>query len=74
MFGILKRIQSFVNRGLQTAGTAISRLTRPIAHSAVHGAVADLARSKPQLLAENLLLRQQLVFPLNMVDNSLNSQ
>ena len=61
MFGILKRIQSFVTRGLQAAGTTISRFTRPITHSPVRGAFADLVRSKPQLLAENLLLRQQLI-------------
>jgi transposase InsO family protein len=61
VFGIVKRIQAFVTRGLQAAGTAISGFTRPIAHNPVRGTIADLARSKPQLVAENLLLRQQLV-------------
>lgn len=61
MVGILKRVQSIVKRGLQAVGTAISRLTKPIGHGPVLGTVADLARSKPQLVAENLLLRQQLI-------------
>ncbi len=61
MFGILQRIQSIVKRGLQAASTAIARVTRPIAHGPVLGTITDLARSKPQLVAENLLLRQQLV-------------
>ncbi len=33
-------------------------MTKPIAHGPVLGTIADLARSKPQLVAENLLLRQ----------------
>ena len=35
--------------------------TRPAALRLVTGALADLARSKPELVAENALLRQQLV-------------
>jgi hypothetical protein len=61
MFGTLQRVQPVVKRGLQVARTVISRLTKPIAHGPVLGTVNDLARSKPQLVAENLLLRQQLV-------------
>ena len=61
MFGILKRVQSIVKRGLQAISTAISRMTKPIAHGPALSTVADFARSKPQLLAENLLLRQQLI-------------
>ena len=61
MFGILQRVQPVVRRGLQVARTVISRLTKPLAHGSVVGTVTDLARSKPQLVAENLLLRQQLV-------------
>ena len=61
MFGILQRVQPVVKRGLHVAHTLISRLTKPIAHGLVLGTVADLTRSKPQLVAENLLLRQQLV-------------
>ena len=61
MFGLVKQIQSIVNRGLQAVGSAISRVTKPIAHGPALSTVADLARSKPQLVAENLLLRQQLI-------------
>lgn len=61
MFGILKRVQSIVKRGLQAADSALSRLTKPITHGPTLGTLADLARSRPQLIAENLLLRQQLL-------------
>ena len=61
VFGIFMRVQSIVKRGLQGASTAISRLTMPLAHSSTLGTIADLARTKPQLVAENLLLRQQLI-------------
>ncbi len=61
MFELLKRVQSIVKRELQAAGSAISHLTKPLVHSPVLGTVADLARSKPQLVAENLLLRRQLI-------------
>src|SRR5215212_1286131 len=61
VFGILHRAMSIVERGLQAISTAVARLTKPIVHGPVLGTVADLARSKPQLLAENLLLRQQLI-------------
>src|SRR5262245_540342 len=61
MLGILRRLQSIVEGGLQTAGIAISRLTRPISQSPARGIVGDLTRSRSQLVAENLLLRQQLV-------------
>ena len=56
MFGVVQRVQSIVTRGLQATKSAISRLTKPISHSPGLGTIADLARSKPQLVAENLLL------------------
>ena len=61
MFDIVQRVPSIVSRGLQAARSTISRMTKAIAHGPVLATVADLARSKPQLVAENLLLRQQLV-------------
>src|SRR5688572_19943489 len=61
LFRILMRIQSIVKRGINAASIAISRLTKPIAHSPVLAASADLVRSKPQLVMENVLLRQQLI-------------
>ena len=61
MFGIVKRVQLLARRGVQDVSTAISRLTKPIARGPLLATVPDLARSKPQLIAENLLLRQQLI-------------
>jgi putative transposase len=61
VFGILKRVQAIVKRGLQAVSTVISHWTKPVMHHHALGTVVDLARSKPQLLAETLLLRQQLI-------------
>ncbi len=58
---ILHRVQSAVHHGLKTVGHTLARWTTPIAQSPVLGTVTDLARSKPELIAENLLLRQQLI-------------
>src|SRR5918997_414447 len=56
-------------RRLLTAGRATARAlrrrlaaaTRPAAAPLVTGTLTDLARTKPQLVAENALLRQQLL-------------
>ncbi len=61
MFRILKKAQSIVKQGMRALGAAMSRFAKPIARTPVLGAITDLARSKPHLIAENLLLRQQLV-------------
>ncbi len=58
---ILKQVQALVYRGLRAIGATISRVTRPSVQSRATGIIADLARSKSQLIAENLLLRQQLI-------------
>jgi hypothetical protein len=73
MLGFLRLVQSIVERGLQAAGTAISRLTKPISPSPARGIVSDLTRSKSQLVAENLLLRQQLLV-LNRGSCSISMQ
>ncbi len=59
--GILNRFQSVVQHALHMVSDVVSRLTMPISQSPVLGTLTDLARSKPQLVAENLLLRQQLI-------------
>ncbi len=59
-FNSLRHVQSIIERGLRKTGTLISRWTKPSSHPPVLGTIADLTRSKPQLVAENLLLRQQL--------------
>ena len=60
-FNLMRRLTSIVERGVRAARTTLARWTKPTARAPVLGAVADLARSKPQLIAENLLLRQQLI-------------
>ncbi|GAC1385454.1 MAG: hypothetical protein NVSMB42_04850 [Herpetosiphon sp.] len=55
---IVQRCQAIVERGSWKASTLLSRWTKPISHGPVLGTITDLVRSKPQLLAENLLLRQ----------------
>ena len=62
MFGrIVTRLQSMMQGGLRRVAQVIARWTRPSSASLPLSTVADLARSKPQLIAANLLLRQQLV-------------
>ena len=54
---------------LLTAGRAVAEVlrrrlaaaTRPVAAPLLVGTLADLARTKPALVAENALLRQQLL-------------
>ena len=58
---ILNQVQTVVQRGLHALRAAISRLTKPIPTSPAAGTLADFARSKPQLIAENMVLRQQLI-------------
>ncbi len=58
---ILKHFQSMVQSGLQRGAQAVTRWAKPSSASLPLSTVADLARSKPHLIAENLLLRQQLV-------------
>ncbi len=53
---ILCRVQSVVHHGLGIARQAVSRWTKPIAHAPAFGTLVALARSKPQLIAENVLL------------------
>ncbi len=58
---IFDRFQTVVQQGLHMVAEAVSRWTKPSSNSPALGTIADLARSKPQLVAENLLLRHQLV-------------
>ncbi|MDP9314741.1 MAG: integrase, partial [Chloroflexota bacterium] len=62
MFGsFLDRLQSVVQRRLQRVIQAVKHSTNPAADSPLLDTVTDLVRSTPQLMAENLLLRQQLL-------------
>lgn len=55
------RLQTVVQRALRAVARVVSRWCRPLPAVPLVGTIADLARSKPQLVAENLLLRQQLL-------------
>ena len=55
------RLRSVAQRAIQAVGRVFSRWCTPLPASPLVGTIADLARSKPQLVAENLLLRQQLL-------------
>jgi hypothetical protein len=55
------RLQPLAQRAMRVGGRVCSRWGKPLAAAPLVGTIADLARSKPQLIAENLLLRQQLI-------------
>ena len=55
------RLRPVARRAMRIVGRVFSRWCKPLADSPLVGTIADLARSKPQLVAENLLLRQQLL-------------
>ena len=55
------RLQPVAQRALRVVARVFSRWCKPLADVPLVGTIADLARSKPQLVAENLLLRQQLI-------------
>jgi putative transposase len=55
------RLRPVAQRAMRAGGRFFSRWCKPLPASPLVGTIADLARSKPQLVAENLLLRQQLL-------------
>ena len=55
------RIKQVEKTGSQTLQQWFSHWTRPAPRGLIAGAAADLLRSKPQLMAENALLRQQVL-------------
>ena len=56
---IIRRLRSVTGRILNRVRTAIREATRPLPVFA--GLVADITRSRTELLLENALLRQQLI-------------
>jgi hypothetical protein len=50
-FRVVQHFQSMIKAGC----------TKPRSHCSVLGIIADLARSKPQVSAEHVRLRQQLI-------------
>ncbi len=58
MFRFLRhRLRPIARRALRVVARIYSRWCKPLPASPLVGTIADLARSKPQLIAENLLLR-----------------
>ncbi len=58
---ILSRLKRLVGTSLDVLRVRLIDWTKPLSSSLPLGTLADLARSKPELLAENALLRQQLI-------------
>ena len=58
---LLHRVTGTARTALQALRGRLLAATKPAAPTLIAGAVADLARSKEELVAENALLRQQLV-------------
>jgi hypothetical protein len=59
--GILTFIKRLTSKGLQSLHRRFIDWTKPTIPSLMVGTLTDLARSKSELVAENALLRQQLI-------------
>ena len=55
------RVQRFLQGAAHLLQQHVSAWTRPARPTLVRGVTADLARGKAELVAENALLRQQLI-------------
>ena len=58
---ILSRLKRLVGTSLDVLRIRFIDLTKPLSSSLPLGTLADLGRSKSELIAENTLLRQQLI-------------
>jgi len=58
---LLSRVRQAARRCAQALGRRLATATTPPASPLVRGTLADLVRSKPALIAENALLRQQII-------------
>ncbi len=61
MLNLLSRSSSFFTDVVSTLEQALLHLTRPPRHSIAFSIATDLSRTKSELIAENALLRQQLI-------------
>src|SRR2546429_6385624 len=61
MAGVLTHLQRLSDGCLQALSSRLTRWTKPLSSSLPLGTLADLGRSKSELIAENALLRQQLI-------------
>jgi hypothetical protein len=53
--------KQLITRGLQQLETKVKEWTKPAPDRQITGVAADLVRSKPELIAENAFLRQQVI-------------
>ena len=58
---LVNRVKQAIHVGVQMLRNQITSRTKPRNTSLVRGSLQDLVRTKPQLIAENALLRQQLI-------------
>lgn len=58
---LLRRCIAVGRTAAQRLRARLQRMTKPATGSLCTGTLADLVRSKPELIAENALLRQQLI-------------
>src|SRR5216683_4011716 len=58
---VLPYLKRLIRLCLDRLHARFVRWTRPLTPSLLSGTIADLGRSKPELMAENALLRQQLI-------------
>jgi hypothetical protein len=57
----LNRLKSIADRLVKGMSKWVAQWTEPVKETLVGGAMNDVARSKGELIAENALLRQQLI-------------
>ena len=55
------RLRPVAQRAIRVVARVFSRWCKPLPAVPLVGTIADFTRSKPQLVAESLLLRQQLI-------------
>ena len=58
---LVNRVQQAINTSVQTLRKQLAAWTKPPATSLVLGGLRDVGRTKPHLIIENALLRQQLI-------------
>ena len=61
MAGILTHLRRLKKNCLDALSSRLTRWTKPLMSSFLLGTLADLGRSNSELIAENALLRQQLI-------------
>jgi putative transposase len=61
MAGIVTHLRQLKNSCLDALTSRLTRWTKPLVTSLPLATLTDLGRSKSELIAENALLRQQLI-------------